>query len=81
MNICAFPDLAQGEATINKKNLPVDVKKATLVVEVEINGEMYVFFVMYLSQMMILFIIGFEADLINLLQSFVFGKSPINCAC
>ena len=31
MNISAFPDLTQGEATINKKNLSVDAKKATLV--------------------------------------------------
>ena len=42
MNICAFPDLTQGEGTINKKNLPVDAKKATLVVQAKINGEMYV---------------------------------------
>ena len=40
---CAFPDLAQGEATFNEKNLPVDVKKATLVDKAKINGEMYVF--------------------------------------
>ena len=45
MNIYAFPDLAQGETAINKKNLPVDVKKATLVVQAKINGEMYVLFV------------------------------------
>ena len=50
---CAFPDLTQGEATIdNVKNLPVDTKKATLVVKAEINGEMYVCSFL-LSQMII----------------------------
>ena len=42
MNICAFPDLTPGKAIINEKNLPVDAKKATLMVQAEINGEMYV---------------------------------------
>ena len=36
MNICAFPDLTQGEATINEKILPVDDKKATLVVQAKL---------------------------------------------
>jgi hypothetical protein len=49
MNICAFPEWT-GEATINKKNLPVDAKKAILVVKAKVNWEMCVF-VIYLSQM------------------------------
>ena len=65
MNICAFPDLTQGEAIINEENLPVDAKKATLVVQAEINGEMYVLH--YICHKCT----GFEAGLINLLQSFV----------
>ena len=40
MNFCAFPDLTQGEAIINEENLPVDGRKAALVVQTEINGEM-----------------------------------------
>ena len=42
MNICAFPDLTQGEAIINEENLLVDDKKATLVVQAKMNEEMYV---------------------------------------
>ena len=42
MNICAFPDLTQGEATINKKNLRVEKDKATLEDKTEMSGEMYV---------------------------------------
>ena len=41
--ILIIPDLIQEEAAINKDNLQVEGKQATLVVEAEANGEMYVF--------------------------------------
>ena len=66
-----FPDLTQGKAVNNEENLPVEDNDATLEDEAKINGEMYVF-VLFLSQMIIFVILGFEAGLINLLQSFVF---------
>ena len=49
INTCDFPDLSQGEAIINEKNLPVDAKKATLVVQAKIDGEMYVFVVYFVT--------------------------------
>ena len=37
-----FPDFIQEAAAVNENNLQVEGKKATLVVEAEANGEMYV---------------------------------------
>ena len=37
-----FPDLTQGKAVNNEKNLPVEDNDATLEDEAKINGEMYV---------------------------------------
>ena len=71
VELLSFPDLTQGEADVNKKNLQVENDDATLEEETKINGEMYVF-ALILSQMIMFIILGFEADLINLLQSFVF---------
>ena len=42
LNFVCFPDLTQGEATINKKNLRVEKDKATLEDKTEMSGEMYV---------------------------------------
>jgi hypothetical protein len=77
VELLCFPDLTQGEAAINEKNPQVEGNDATLDVKAEINGEMYVLYYI-LSQMIMFIITGFEADLINLLQSFVFGKPPTN---
>ena len=38
--LSTFPDLNQGEAVINLKNLPVEIHGGTLEEEAEINGEM-----------------------------------------
>ena len=43
MNFVSFPDLTQGEATIDEKNLWVDEDNAALEDKAEMNGEMYVF--------------------------------------
>ena len=77
VELLCFPDLTQGEAAVNGKNLQVEKNDTTLEGKAKINGEMYVF-VLILSQMIMFIITGFEADLINLLQSFVFGKPPAN---
>jgi hypothetical protein len=63
--------LANGEATIKEKNLHVDAKKATLLVRAKINCQLYVFVINF-SQMIMIFTIGCDAGLINILQSFVF---------
>ena len=39
---CAFPDLTQEAAAVDDENLCIDNDKATLEVEAETNGEMYV---------------------------------------
>ena len=60
---CAFfPDLIQETAAVNKNNLRVDDKKATLVVEAEANGEMYVSLNSFVHILITFVIIGFEAD-------------------
>ena len=53
VEILIFPDLTQGKAVINKKNLPVEDNDATLEDEAKINGEMYVTCVI-LSQMLMI---------------------------
>ena len=50
VELSIFPDLTQGKAVINQKNLPVEINNATFEEEAEINGEMYVLFYT-LSQM------------------------------
>ena len=45
----SFPDLAQGKADINKKNLRVEVNDATLEEEAKIHEEMYVFCTNYVT--------------------------------
>ena len=42
LNFVCFPDLTQGEATVDEKNLRVDKDNATLEDKAEIDGEMYV---------------------------------------
>ena len=44
-----FTDLTQGVAVINEKNLPVEIHDATLEEEAEINGEMYVFCIYFVT--------------------------------
>ena len=43
LNFLCFPDLTQGKASIDKKNLQVEKDNAALEDRAEINGEMYVF--------------------------------------
>ena len=69
LNFLCFTDLTQGEATINEKNLQVDKNYATLEDKTEIDGEMYVL-QQFVTNDTDFVIIGFEADEINLLQSF-----------
>ena len=53
LNFVLFPDLTQGAATINEKNLQVEKDNATLEDKAEIDGEMYVYWI--ISSQMIMF--------------------------
>ena len=53
LNSMCFPDLTQGKATIDEKNLRVVKDNATLEDKAEINGEMYAF-ICILSQMIMI---------------------------
>ena len=67
-----FPDLTQGAATINEKNLQVEDTNATLKDKAEIWGNLCFFCNICVINDNLFVTIGFEADKIYLLQSAVF---------
>ena len=62
-----FSRLIQEAAAIDENKSQVESKQATLEVEAEMNGEIYVFGMIFV----VLVILGFEAVYIKLLQSYV----------
>ena len=58
VELLCFPDLTQGEAAVNEKNLQVEKNVATLEGKAKINGEMYVI-VLILSQMIMIYHLRF----------------------
>ena len=76
MNFIVFPDLAQEEAAIDEKVSPVDDNYATFEVQAEMNWEIYVPQLYFCNALLIIVIIGFEADIIYLLHTFVLLSLP-----
>ena len=72
--ICAFSRLNLRGAAIDEKNLRGKVKKATLGVGLEIKGGNVRCLILFCEFDNDFVIIGFEADAINLLNTFVFLK-------
>jgi hypothetical protein len=58
VELLCFPDLTQGKAAVNEKNLRVEKNDAILEDEAKINGEMYVFFLI-LSHMIMIYHLRF----------------------